>query len=192
MSDGEKRRGDWMTTFTGQRYWPLDPRPEDVRLEDIAHALARLCHWNGHCREFISVAQHSVMVARMLPDRLRALGLLHDAHEAYVGDMIRPVHHCLSPAAAGEFTALKRLSDRAIFDKFGIEPTLGDLEAVKEADNCVLATEARDQVNSDIKGERWWEGGLAKPYDWMFFPWDMEEAKGTFRAMARECGLVTP
>lgn len=52
------RKGDWILTFTGRRFYPLDPRPEDVCLEDIAHALSLICRYNGHSRFFYSVAEH--------------------------------------------------------------------------------------------------------------------------------------
>ena len=60
----EQRKGDWMQTATGGVFWPVDPRPEDVEIEDIAHALSLICRYCGHVREFYSVAQHSVLVAR--------------------------------------------------------------------------------------------------------------------------------
>lgn len=58
------RRGDWLQTYTGRQYWPLDPRPEDVDLRDIAHALSQLCRYGGHTLFFYSVAEHSVLLSR--------------------------------------------------------------------------------------------------------------------------------
>ena len=58
-----ERRGDWMQTHSGLRFYPLDPRPEDIRIEDIAHALPMICRFNGHCSRFYSVAEHSLNVA---------------------------------------------------------------------------------------------------------------------------------
>ena len=57
-----ERGGDWMQTYSGFQFWPLDPRPEEIHVIDIAHSLANQCRYAGHCREFYSVAQHSVLL----------------------------------------------------------------------------------------------------------------------------------
>jgi len=88
------RRGDWMTTATGRKVWPLDLRPDEVDLEDIAIALSNLCRFGGRCRQFYSVAQHSLWVAdqvKELRPELELCALLHDAAEAYVGDVVSPI-----------------------------------------------------------------------------------------------------
>ena len=79
-----ERRGDWIQTYLGIQFWPLDPRPEEVMLFDIAHSLSNMCRFTGHCREFYSVAQHSVIVSQNVPREDAAWGLLHDASEAYM------------------------------------------------------------------------------------------------------------
>jgi hypothetical protein len=87
------RKGSWQQTFTGRQFWPCDPRPEDVCLEDIAHHLALMCRFGGACRVFYSVAEHSVRVAELVWDRTNGdreaalAGLLHDASEAYLVDI---------------------------------------------------------------------------------------------------------
>lgn len=90
------RLGDWMITYTGRKFWPLDPLAEEVHIEDIAHALSVICRFGGHTQEFYSVAQHSCLVADLVAtktqDKLTLLtALLHDAAEAYTGDVIRPI-----------------------------------------------------------------------------------------------------
>ena len=85
------RKGDWIQTFTGRAFYVLDPRPEDVDIEDIAHALSMQCRFAGHCREFYSVAQHSVTASWLVPPEDALWGLLHDAAEAYVVDLPRPI-----------------------------------------------------------------------------------------------------
>lgn len=88
---GDKRKGDYMTTYTGQKFWPLDPRAEEVHLEDIAHALSRICRFNGHIRSHYSVAQHAVIVSHLVPKSLAFEALHHDDAEAYLADLVRPV-----------------------------------------------------------------------------------------------------
>lgn len=85
------RKGDWIQTFTGRVFWPLDPRPDEVAIEDIAHSLAMQCRYAGHCRRFYSVAEHCVHVSRRVPPADALWGLLHDASEAYLVDLPRPV-----------------------------------------------------------------------------------------------------
>ncbi len=89
------RKGDWIQTFLGLRFYPLDPRPEDVDARDIAHALANKCRFTGHTRRFYSVAEHSLLVARAFSRSAspteRLWALLHDAAEAYLPDVARPI-----------------------------------------------------------------------------------------------------
>ena len=84
-----------MITFTGVWVDPSKIRSDQVRIEDIAHHLSMLCRWGGAVREFYSVAQHSVRVSRLCDPSDALWGLLHDAAEAYVGDMIRPMKDAL-------------------------------------------------------------------------------------------------
>lgn len=72
----EARIGDWMQTASGRMFWPVDPRPEDVEINDIAHALSLTCRYCGHVREFYSVAQHSVLVSDAAPAENRLWPLL--------------------------------------------------------------------------------------------------------------------
>ena len=92
------RTGDWIFTQSGIRFYPLDPRAEEVDLEDIASSLSKICRWNGHTREFYSVAQHAVTVAELVenlaPD-LALAALHHDSAEAYLSDITRPVKKML-------------------------------------------------------------------------------------------------
>ena len=90
-----KHSNTWFLTTTGRQFWPASPDPEQIQIEDIAHALSNLCRFGGHTREFYSVAQHSVLVSQNVPDDLRLVGLMHDATEAYCGDMIRPLKNVL-------------------------------------------------------------------------------------------------
>lgn len=127
----------WIQTYTGKKFFPLAPRPDNIDIRDIAHSLSLQCRFNGHCQSFYSVADHSVRVAAVLPPPLQLAGLLHDAAEAYVGDLPRPVKQQLPTFADAEDSLLK-----AIFTHFGL-PWPVPVE-VWHADDKLLATELRD------------------------------------------------
>ncbi len=127
------RIGDWMQTRSGRQFWPLDPRPEDVCIDDIAHALSMLCRFGGHCDRFYSVAEHSVYVAEHC--REHALwGLLHDASEAYLVDVPRPLK-MLMP----NYRDIEAGVQRAICLAFGLDPS--EPARVKYIDRAVLMDE---------------------------------------------------
>ena len=86
----------FLPTCTGRRVHIAAPLPEEIAVEDIAHALSHTCRFAGHTREFYSVAQHSVLVSELLEDRRASLwGLLHDASEAYLHDLTRPLKRAI-------------------------------------------------------------------------------------------------
>lgn len=127
----------WVWTWTGKQFHPLDPDPTTIDLRDIAHALSLLCRFNGHCRTFYSVAEHSVRVSHILPPDLALAGLLHDAAEAYVSDLPRPIKQAIPEFSRHEDRLLG-----VILQHFGLPPTLPD--PVHRADDALLATELRD------------------------------------------------
>ncbi len=146
-SDGEQdaRRGgagydwgmEWIQTFSGRKFFPLNPRATDLDIEDIAHALALNCRFNGHCRVFYSVAEHSVRVSRACAPADALWGLLHDAGEAYLTDLPRPVKEQL-----GAFGELEDRLLKVIMGHFGLGWPMP--ESVRVADDVLLMTEARD------------------------------------------------
>jgi hypothetical protein len=158
ITNEDRRQGDWMQTFTGKMFYPIDPRPEDIDIEDIAHALAHLCRFAGHCINFYSVAEHSVRVAREVEARLYGYdpkvsygadvytkatvalqALLHDATEAYLIDVPRPLKR--APGMEAYRTYEKNL-ERMIMTRFGLPPEL--LPIVHDVDGALLLTEGRD------------------------------------------------
>jgi uncharacterized protein len=131
------RHGDWLQTYTGKQFWPMDPRSQEVDIRDIAHALSMQCRYAGHCRRFYSVAEHSTLIARWLVGKQRdaaLYGLLHDASEAYLVDVPRPVKPFLTGYAAAEARVMA-----AIWSHFGLGPDVPAI--VKEADDRILADE---------------------------------------------------
>jgi 5'-deoxynucleotidase YfbR-like HD superfamily hydrolase len=136
----------YVSTFSGNRFYPLEPRIDRVAIEDIAHGLAYQCRFNGQTAEFYSVAQHSLIVAALVPPPLRLAALLHDAAEAYLGDMVKPLK-VLLPA----FAALEDKVSALIAAAFRID--FSDYEPIKRADLIALATEKRDLMPHSA--ERW-------------------------------------
>lgn len=135
---GASRPGDWMQTYSARQFWPMDPRPEEIHIEDIAHSLALQCRYAGHCIRFYSVAEHSVHVALWLLRNYGPLtamhGLLHDASEAYLVDVPRPV----KPFLAG-YKQAEALVMRAVSQRFGLAKEMP--AEVKEADDRIIADE---------------------------------------------------
>lgn len=129
-------RGDWMQTYTGRAFYPMDPRVEDIDPLDVAHALSMLCRYGGHTRRFYSVAEHCVLMSQAVSPENALWALLHDATEGYLGDVIRPLKRALPAYRAVE----DRLME-VICDRFGLPP---DCPAeVKLADNRILQDERR-------------------------------------------------
>ena len=126
----------YITTSTGIKFDLENPTSNMINIVDIAHALANLCHWNGQCREFFSIAQHCVMVSRLCPENMKLYGLLHDASEAYYGDVSRPLKVLLP-----EYKELERKAMSVIYPRFGLKfPEPAEL---KQYDNLALYIEAK-------------------------------------------------
>ncbi len=127
---------DWIETGSGLHYHFLAPQPNEITIEDIALALANKCRFSGHT-QFFSVAEHSVCVAYRLPSELRLAGLLHDAAEAYLGDIPSPIKKHLP-----DYKALEAINEYVIAEKFGVMLTPEQQAEVKLADRRALFTEA--------------------------------------------------
>lgn len=156
-----------METYTGRYVNPLNLLPKDIDIVDIAHHLSLICRFNGACKEFYSVAQHSIYVASMVTEKDKLAALLHDAHEAYCGDFIRPWKYAIPD--------LKKFEDRIAakvlvhFDCWGV-----DWAALKHADDVILATEFRDLMKK-IDGL-----SLPEPRKKPIHPWGARFAEVTF------------
>lgn len=136
-----------MLTYTGRYIDMTAPHQAEFHISDIAHALSQICRFGGHTRQFYSVAQHSVLVSQMVPVDYRLQALLHDAAEAYCGDMVQPLKHLPSMRTYCDFELA--LQSR-LFDSYGVRPTTESTQAVKQADLQMLATERRDLMAPDM------------------------------------------
>lgn len=139
-------RGPWIQTFTGRKFFPAAPSPDDVHIEDIAHALSMLCRYGGHCRQFYSVAEHSLHASFFVPPADALWALLHDASEAYLVDVPRPVKPLL-----GGYRDLEAGIMRAVCTRFGLAPE--EPPAVSRVDRALLFDE-RTQ-NMAVAPEAW-------------------------------------
>lgn len=134
----------FVSTYLGHRFYPLEPCIDDVDIEDIAHGLAYQCRFNGQTAAFYSVAQHSLLVAGIVPAELRLSALLHDAAEAYLGDIVKPLK-LLVP----QFSLIEKQVAAIIGQRFGAFDL--DHPLIKAADLILLATEKRDLMPNSVE-----------------------------------------
>lgn len=133
-SPSDTGRGNWMQTFTGRQFWPLDPDPAAIDIVDIAHSLALTCRYAGHVKRFYSVAEHLVLMAMHVSLPAQKWALLHDASEAYLVDVPRPVKPALT-----NYRVIEARVMSAVCERFGL---IGDMPAeVKDADDRILVDE---------------------------------------------------
>lgn len=164
-------------TDSGERLDLLDPDPAAISLADLAAGLARTCRFGGQCGAFYSVASHSIHVSNEVGEdpRLQAVALFHDAAEAYVGDVPRPLKRSLEGFEAVEADVLA-----AVWTALGVAPpTDREWERVMAADDRLLAYEAGELL---VDGS-WAEAPPDRAYD---LRGDPERDRERFRARARE------
>lgn len=145
----------WITTYTGKKFYHLNPQPEQVNIEDIAHALSMLCRWTGHTRFHYSVAQHSWYCSQLVTPEFALSALLHDSSEAYLGDMNRPLKHYTEAGRA--YHEVEEKVEAVIFKKFGVPFPLP--EVVKVIDTQMLYAEKAQIINAattlDYEHNKW-------------------------------------
>lgn len=168
-----ERKGLWIHTNSGKQFYAFDPHPDDIDIGDIAQGLALTCRYSGQCDDFYSVAQHSVIVSYLVPKEYALAGLLHDAPEAYITDIPRPIKHMLNENN-NMFSNMEAAIYKAIAQKFGIQETVPD--EVHAIDYHIVADEANVLFTPPPEWSKWYEplGVEIKPF------WEWSLAKEIF------------
>lgn len=175
-------------TYSGRYFDFLNPELNDYNIRDIAHALSNVCRFAGHTREFYSVAQHSVLVSRVALSQATHVseipnvgiaGLLHDATEAYLGDITRPLKQLLP-----DYKVIERRVEAALFAAFLVPNPLPKI--VKHADLVMLATEQRDLMPPH--DDEWTLIKGIEPMPEVINPWHPEKAEREFLLRWKELG----
>jgi len=183
-------------TRSGRMVRPLHPEglhPDDVDLEDIAHALAMKCRWTGHTATFYSVAEHAIHVATMVEMSLGPASALkalhHDDAEAYLPDVAAPIKDAIRVAVPGytepvSFCRVEQILLDSIMDALAIpRPTPAENAAIHFADLTLLVTEARDLMHGT---EGWDRVNLPTPLPGIILrPWPCSQAKLLFLQLHR-------
>ena len=159
-----------METSTGRKVNPFNVKEEDIDIRDIAHALSLLCRYGGHCKSFYSVAEHSIRASMIMEEVYQMATLMHDAAEAYLGDIVRPIKYQLPV-----FQEIEDKISQVIRTKFNIKWDSEIAKVIKEADNIIGATEGRDLM---YHVEDW--GNLPDPLPDIILPVSSPEAEIAF------------
>ncbi|MBK1809503.1 DUF429 domain-containing protein [Clostridium sp. YIM B02505] len=146
---------DYILTYTKTKLYPLEPIMEDIKLEDIAHALSLMTRANGHFKHFYSVAQHCVNCykeakIRGYSKRVQLGCLLHDASESYISDLTRPVKKNLS-----QYFVIEEKLQKVIYEKFGLDNlTEDEIDKIREIDDAMLYYEFIELMDEKIFDEK--------------------------------------
>ena len=168
-------------TYSGHYFNFLEPEPASIEIEDIAQGLSKVCRFAGQTRAFYSVAQHCVYVSWLVEERgdpADALaGLLHDAAEAYIGDVTRPLKQLLP-----DYRQIEKRIEAAVFARFGLPADMP--ESIKHADLVMLATEQRDFMAPH--DDPWYCIEGINPLPFTLTPWAPDAAYRVFMHSFRQ------
>lgn len=144
------RNGDWMLTRSGKRFYPCDPHPDDIDIEDIAVGLSAQYRFAGQTGTLLTVAEHSVWCSRYADLEFKLEALLHDAVEAYISDIPSPAKRALPDFCAME----DAIWAKAVAVKYDLPVTMS--EAVHLVDQRMMVTEAAQVMFLPKDGATWW------------------------------------
>lgn len=149
-----ERKGNWFQTYTGKKFYLLDPQVDDISIIDIAHALSNKCRGGGHTTFFYSVAQHSINIVKYLKQqnaeaKILLAALLHDASEAYVPDVPSP----FKPLIRG-FKEIENRVQEVIWDAFNLEIYEEEYAIIKRADKLLLQHEANYNMDNCLWSDK--------------------------------------
>lgn len=171
-----------IVTKSGKPFDFVDIDVKNVDIEEIAHALSNICRFTGHTKQFYSVAQHSVLVSENVPKEDALAGLLHDASEAYLGDMASPLKQLIP-----EYLRFEKEVQEILLEKFCLHTVLP--ASVKEADMRALMTEQRDLFDPEGQIHHMFSYIRAKPFSKLVIPMSPTDAKKAF--MRRYENIIT-
>lgn len=170
----------WVPTYSGRRFSLTRPDPDEIDIVDVAHHLANICRFTGATRSHYSVAQHSVLVSLHVRERGQLNALLHDAAEAYVGDVSRPVKY---REGMMDYRILEQRVDAAVRKKFRLEYDIYIEDEIKKADDRAMATEVRDLLVPHPDWKRWLK---FEPFPEKIVPLSPEAAEAAFLSRYKE------
>lgn len=174
--------GPTILLASGEYFDFLEPASCRFDIIDIAHGLSHICRFAGHCREFYSVAQHSVYVSQLVPPEYAFAGLMHDAAEAFIGDVAKPLKDLLP-----DYREIERRVEAALLSRYGLSLPLHP--SIKEADIVMLATE---QVALMRNRDDWQYTRGRAPANVDIRPMPPREARAFFLARVHELRDAEP
>lgn len=169
----------WIQTFSGAMFWPLNPKTESIVIEDIAHALSMQCRYSGHCERFYSVAEHSVLLSHVVSKENALWALLHDASEAYLVDIPRPLKPHLE-----EYLRFEDALMRKVCERFGLSVDMP--EEVRIADRRILS----DELEQNMKSPPMEWSGMMPALGVTLVNWAPEDAERAFLKRFEELTLA--
>jgi 5'-deoxynucleotidase YfbR-like HD superfamily hydrolase len=156
-------KDEYILTHSGKKFFYLNPKPEQICIEDIAFSLAKQCRYNGHCTGFYSVAEHCFWVSKMISQEYALHGLLHDASEAYICDLPTPLKN-LIPG----YREIENNIQKVILNKFGLSDV--DNPEVHVTDKRMLITEAMELLDpTQVKEWKYYEQYKSFEIDLYYF-----------------------